>query len=123
MLRTVLLAVTLGSSVAAWAGDRGFFGFALRTEFDGSFWNPILSAASIGEVAPNSPTAKSGVAVGDVLLELEGLSVPGAKDEPLNNLKAVLKKEAHAGDQLHMKLRRANGEVYSVVLVAEQRKE
>lgn len=123
MLRTTLFAVAIGSSVAAWASDPGFFGFALRTEFDGSFWNPILAVATIGEVAPNSATSKSGVAVNDVLLELEGIPVPGAKDEPLKKLKAVLKKGAHVGDQLHMKLRRTNGEVYSIVLVAEKGKE
>lgn len=121
MLRSLLLAVTLGAAVAAWAGDRGFFGFALRTEFDGSFWNPVLAVASVAEVAPGSATARGGVAVGDLLLELEGISVPGAKDESLKQLKAMLEKDAHVGDRLRMQLRRASGEIYSVVLVAEPR--
>ena len=123
MLRALLIfAVILCSNVAV-AGERGFFGFALRTEFDGSFWNPVLSAASIAEVVPESPTAKSGISVGDVLLELEGIPVPGAKADALKKLKTTLKKDAVAGDQLHMKLRRPNGEVYSAVVVAEPRKE
>ena len=123
MLRTLLLAVAVLGSAITLAADKGSFGFALRTEFDGTFWSPVLSVASIAQVVQNSPTAKTGLVVGDVLLELEGITVPGAKDEELKKLKAVLKRDAHVGDQLRMKLRRANGEVYSAVLVAEPRKE
>jgi len=121
MPRSLLAAATFAGVVTAAVAADGFFGFALRTDFGGSFWNPILSVATISVVAPGSATAKNGVAVGDALLELEGIPVPGAKDEPLKKLKAILKKEAQVGDRLHMKLRRANGEVYSVVLVAEPR--
>jgi S1-C subfamily serine protease len=123
VLRNLLIATTMFCASVATADDRGFFGFALRTEFDGSFWSPVLSVASIAQVVPNSPTAKSGLAVGDVLLELEGIVVPGAKGDELKKLKAVLNKDDRIGDQLHMKLRRANGEIYSAVLVAEPRKE
>lgn len=122
MLRTLLIAALSAATIVA-AADKGFFGFALRTDFDGSFWKPVLSVASISVVAPNSSTARNGVAVGDILLELEGIPVPGAKGEQLDKLKAALKKDPRVGDQLRMTLRRANGEVYSAVLVAEPRKD
>jgi C-terminal processing protease CtpA/Prc len=105
------------------AADRGFFGFGLRTDFDGSFWSPVLASASISLVAPDSPTAKSGITLGDTLIEIEGLLIPGAKDEHLKKIKAILEKDARVGDQLHLKLRRNTGQEYSVTLTAEPRKE
>ena len=65
-----------------------------------------------------SPTEKAGVAVGDLLLEIEGLAVPGAKGEQLKKVRAVLEKASVPGDQLHLRLRRPSGETYSVVLLA-----
>jgi S1-C subfamily serine protease len=122
VLRALLIFTTLLCVNAALADEKGFFGFALRTDFDGSFWNPILSVGSISVVAPESAAAKGGVTVGDVLLELEGIPVPGAKGDDLKKLKEALKKDASIGDQLRMKLRRPGGEVYSVTLVAEPRR-
>lgn len=105
---------------AAWAAGPGSYGFAIRTDLDG-LWSPKISEARIEKVIENSATAKSGVVVGDVLLELDGMPVPGARGDALTKLKAVLDKEVQVGDQLSMKLRRANGDVYTVVLVAQQR--
>lgn len=121
--RALLIAAALCAASLAGAAEKGFFGFGLRTEFDGSFWNPVLALAAISLIVPDSPTARSGIAVGDVVLELEGLTVPGAKDDQLDKLEEVLERKPRVGDQLRMKLRRANGEVYSIVLVAEPRKE
>ena len=123
MLRTLLLATTILSAGTAVAADRGFFGFALRTDFDGSFWNPVLAAAAIDKVVIGSPAARGGLLAGDLLLEFEGIAVPGAAGEELKKLKAILDKDTQAGDQRHMKLRRASGDIYSATLVAEPRKE
>lgn len=122
-MRTTVIAVLICFASVASAAEKGFFGFALRTEFGGSFWSPVLTNASIAQVVPGSATAKSGIAVGDVLLEYEGLAIPGAKGDDLKRLKAALDRSAVVGDQLRMKLRRGNGKEYSVVLTAEPRKQ
>lgn len=122
-MRITMIALLISFASLAGAAEKGFFGYALRTEFDGSWFNPVLATAYIGEVVPGTPTAKAGIAVRDVLLEFEGLKVPGAKGDGLKKLKAALEKPAVVGDQRHMRLRRANGEEYSVVLTAESRKQ
>ena len=108
-----LFALLLSVSSAAWAGERGSFGFALSINGEGVFWNPTLRSVKIGTVAPKSPAAEAGMVTGDEIIEVGGKTVPGAKG---NDLKAHVEKDI--GESLHMKLRRANGEVAAVTLVA-----
>ena len=121
MARLFVLLAALLSPLAALAGPDAFFGLGLRTELDGTFWNPVLSSASIAEIAPNSPTAKGGLAVGDVVLTIEGLTVSGAKGDEFEKIKGILAKKPAIGDTLHLTLRRPNSQVYSAVLIAEPR--
>lgn len=96
-----------------WAGERGYFGFALTVEGEGKFWNPTLRSVRIKEVSPASPAALAGMVSGDEILEVAGKPVPGAKG---NDLKTEVEKEV--GQALTLKIRRASGEVVAVVLVA-----
>ena len=108
-----LLALLFSLSSAVWAGEKGYFGFALSINAEGMFWNPTLRAVKIATVAPQSPAAEAGMVTGDEILEVAGKPVPGAKG---NDLKAHVEKDI--GQALHLKLRRANGEVAAVTLVA-----
>ena len=47
-----------------WAGERGYFGFALTVDGGGKFWNPSLLSVRIKEVSPASPTALAGMVSG-----------------------------------------------------------
>lgn len=116
LLSSLWLLLVLPLAVSA--ADKGWFGLGLNTEVDGSFWNPVLSSASVSQVATGSPTEKVGITVGDLLLEIEGVAVPGAKGEQLKKIRAVLEKTPVPEDKLHLRLRRLNGETYSVVLTA-----
>ena len=108
-----LLALFLSLSSAVWAGERGFFGFALSIDGDGKFWNPTLRSVKIDSVSPTSPAGLAGLASGDEILEVAGKPVSGAKGK---ELKADVEKDI--GQSLQLKLRRANGELATVTLVA-----
>lgn len=108
-----LLALLFFMSSAVWAGERGYFGFSLSIDGNGMFWNPTLRSVKIETVAPKSPAAEAGIVTGDEIMEVAGKPVPGAKG---NALKAHVEKDI--GQSLQLKLRRANGEVVSVTLVA-----
>ena len=108
-----LLALMLSLSPAVWAGEKGYFGFALNISSEGMFWNPTLLSVKIATVSPKSPAAEAGIVTGDEILEVAGKPVPGAKG---NELKAHVQKDI--GQSLELKLRRANGDVANVTLVA-----
>ncbi len=108
-----LFALLLGVSSAVWAGERGYFGFGITVDGEGVLWNPTLRSVKIESVAPKSPAALAGLVSGDEIVEVAGKVVVGAKG---NDLKANIGKDI--GESLQMKLRRANGEVAVVTLVA-----
>lgn len=108
-----LLALFFSLSSAVWAGERGYFGFALSIDGDGKFWNPTLRSVKIDTVSPTSPAALAGLVSGDEIIEVAGKPVPGAKGK---ELKAHVEKDI--GQSLQLKLRRANGELATVTLVA-----
>jgi C-terminal processing protease CtpA/Prc len=108
--------------VVAAAAEKGWFGVGFSMEVAGSFWNPVLSSVSVSQVAPGSPAEKARIAVADLVLEIEGIPVAGAKGEQLKKLRAVVERASVPGDELHMQLRRVNGATYSVVLVAAPRR-
>ena len=113
--RIVGVGLLLWAAVAT-SGERGFFGYALAVKGGGFFLNPTISAISIREVLPGSPAARSGIAAGDSIVKLEGVAVAGRK---ANDLKA--RAERDVGETLHLELKRPNGQVYSVALVAVRR--
>jgi C-terminal processing protease CtpA/Prc len=95
------------------AGEKGWFGFGVAVELEGFILNPTLKAVKLDTVEPKSPAAEKGLAVGDEVLQVEGTDVPGSK---ALKLKALMQKEI--GQTLRMKLKRPNGESYSVTLTA-----
>ncbi|MEY2506011.1 MAG: hypothetical protein QOH01_340 [Verrucomicrobiota bacterium] len=114
-MKRLLLCVLL---VGAWtqlacAGEKGWFGFGVAIKGEGFFLNPILASATVDVVQPKSPAAEKGIAVGDEVLQIEGTDVPGTR---ALKLRPLMQKEV--GQTLHLKLKRANGETYSVALVA-----
>ena len=108
-----LLALFFSLSPTVWAGERGYFGFALSIDGNGMFWNPTLRSVKIDKVSPASPAALAGMVFGDEIIEVAGKPVFGAKG---NDLKAHVEKDI--GQSLQLKLRRANGEEIAVTLVA-----
>lgn len=108
-----LFALLLSVSSAAWAGERGYFGFTLSIDGNAMLWNPTLRSVKIDKVSPASPAALAGMVSGDEIIEVAGKPLPGAKG---SDLKAHVEKDI--GQSLQIKLRRANGEEVAVTLVA-----
>jgi S1-C subfamily serine protease len=84
-------AALLFSPLASHAAENGWFGFAL----------------------PASPAAKAGLSAGDMIVEIEGIVVEGAKAD---TLKAAMQKSA--GETLRLKIKRGADASQDVSLIA-----
>lgn len=76
----VALFIASQASIAG-ASEKGWFGVGFRTELSGFFWNPTLESVSLAVVAPGSPAATQRLAVGDPVLEIEGVPVSGQRED------------------------------------------
>jgi len=103
-----LLAPTL-----AFAGDKGWTGLTVRTNVS---WMLSVKTAVVAEVQKDSPAEKANIAVGDSITSIEGCDIPGCG---VNKAKGLIGKSV--GETVHLKLKRQNGEEYSVALVMAAR--
>ena len=116
--RTILVArATLLAAPALQAADeRGHLGFAISVDGDGPIWNPVLKSAKVAKVTPASPAASAGLLPGDLIVEVDGRTVAGAK---ARDLEPLMKKKP--GERLALKVQRAGGALQDLVLVAAER--
>ncbi len=115
-IKPALLVLSVVVSCAAWAGERGYFGFGMNVDADGMFWNPILRSVTIKDVAPQSPAASAGMQAGDAVLEVAGKPVAGAKGK---EMQAAIEKDI--GESVQIKVRHPNGDVAVLTMVATAR--
>ena len=97
------------------AAAAGTFGFVAKVDADGWF-NPRLKSVLIQSVVPGLPAATAGLAVGDIVVEVDGRAVAGAAASEMADL---MKKTP--GQKLNLKLRRPRGDTYTVELTAVRR--
>lgn len=107
-----LLIASLLCLATAQAGEPGGFGFNAAISVNGVF-SPTLVAVKIAKVNPNSAADKAGMKIGDEIIEIDGHQVPGAK---ASDIQQLMVKEV--GQTVAMKLKRENGEVFSLKMVA-----
>lgn len=112
-LTVALFALLLSLTSAAWAGERGYFGFNPEIDAEGMFWNPTLRSVTIAKVAPKSPADAAGMQQGDAVVEVAGKLVAGANGK---EIQALMQKDI--GESVRMKVKHANGEVVEITLVA-----
>jgi C-terminal processing protease CtpA/Prc len=93
--------------------NKGWFGFAVSAEIEGVSFNPVLQTVRIAKVVPSSPAAAAGLAEGDLIVEVEGLVIPGGK---ARELKKVMFKAI--GESMHLKIKHGTSEPRAVTLVA-----
>lgn len=108
------LAALMGS--VAMAADRGYFGFAVTVDMDSIALNPTLRTIKVDEVQAGSPAAKAGVIAGDLITEVQGLVVAGAKGD---DVKAAMQKLV--GETLRLKIKHANSDPVEVLMTAALR--
>lgn len=109
----VALATLLAAPVLQAADERGHLGFSISVDGDGPIWNPVLKTAKVAQVTPASPAASAGLVPGDLIVEVEGRVVAGAK---ARELEPLMKRKP--GERLALKVQRANGAVQDLVLIA-----
>jgi C-terminal processing protease CtpA/Prc len=116
-LRSLPLAVLQLTALGRAMADEatGTFGLVAKVETDGVF-SPRLKSVLIQSVVPGLPAAASGIAAGDLVVEVDGRVVAGAA---ASDMASLMKKAP--GQKLGLKLRRPRGDVYAVELTAVQR--
>lgn len=107
LLRTLLalcLAFTVFLAAAAPAGKG--FGFGLEVSVEG-FFAPKVTKVVVKSLEAGSQAQSAGLAVGDELIRVDGLTVPGA---PASELKSRM--EFEVGKPKKLGLRRTDGKEY-----------
>ncbi len=115
MLLGLLLVTVIAGAIPA-AQEKAWFGFKLAVKTSGLVLNPTVVAAVVQSVTANSPASQQKVAVGDEIVEAEGMPVAGNKARKLT---PFLTKAP--GEVLHLRLKRNDGEAYSATLTAMKR--
>jgi len=113
MKLVAIIGLLIMFSVWVYAEDRGYTGFTLDVSVSG-FFSPELVSIDVKEVKPDSPAEKSGIRVGDKLIEIDGCKIPGC---PAHEGKRLISKPK--GQLLPLMLQRADGSEYSATLVVE----
>jgi|SRR5579871_1740129 len=114
LVLTVMLAVAAAPRpVAAADAPKGWFGLVLSIDGDGSWFRPALRSVTVESVAHASPAEAAGVAAGDQVEAVDGITVAGAKADAV---RSALRKSP--GDRLRLKVRHGGGPAREVTLVA-----
>lgn len=113
----ILVVLFLLLAALAWspghAGNKAHLGFGTEVTISG-FFSPKLKRVRINEVIPSSPAAKAGLLVDDELLEANGKLISGA---PAREMARQLK-DIKAGEHLKLKVKRKDGSIVYVDIVA-----
>jgi C-terminal processing protease CtpA/Prc len=112
-IRYFLLALLISFSCNAMAGEKGYLGASFSVDGEGFFLNPTLKTVKIEKVVPNSPAAKAGIEPGDLLLEVGGKKIAGAK---ANDLRQFM--ELESGQTVHLSIQKSSREVKQLAVVA-----
>jgi S1-C subfamily serine protease len=78
--------------------------------------NPVVESIKLLKVIPGSPAAQKGIAVGDRVMEIDGMAIDGRK---VNELQPLTQKSV--GQSMRLRLKKPNGKSYTVVLVGVAR--
>jgi len=89
----------------------GKIGFSLKVQADGIF-NPKVTKIVVDLVEPESQAQKAGLALGDELIKVEDIEVPGTDASVLKpHIKFV------SGKPKKLVFKRVNGQIYEATLV------
>jgi C-terminal processing protease CtpA/Prc len=106
------LAAALLSAAPPVVAKPGTLGISISVDGEG-FLNPTLKSVKVVKVVPDSPAQQAGISEGDMILEVEGKQVAGAK---ANDIKPYLQREV--GQSVRLLLKRSNGEEKQVTVTA-----
>jgi S1-C subfamily serine protease len=107
----IIFVFLLGLAATAGATERAWYGFHIKPQLVGFPLNPVVKSVVIDKVKANSPATAHNIAIGDEIIEAEGKTVPGARA-----LQLLWIANKQPGEWLHMRLKRTNGQTYSVTV-------
>jgi regulator of sigma E protease len=99
------------TALAAHAGERGYFGFAMSVDGEGFFLNPTIKSVKIDKVFPKSPAEGAGMAPGELIVEIEGHPVSGTKADVLKPYM-----ERDAGQATHFVVKKPDGSLHALTV-------
>lgn len=115
MKRMILVVWLMFLLPIAWAGASGaWFGVQLGVEANGAADDPLITSVTVKGIAPGSPADHKDIQKGDQVLAVDGHLLAGSKPTDV----ALLIHGKQPGDKVDMKLKRADGSLHEVVLVA-----
>lgn len=112
LLLATALAIVATAAASAATRAPGWFGVAYTVHANG-FFNPTIESITIASVRPDSPASEVQLGVGDEVLAVDDHPVSGTK---ARDLRALMSKSV--GEVVHLSLKRATGELYTIILVA-----
>jgi C-terminal processing protease CtpA/Prc len=104
------LSLTQGTSAM---DDKGWFGMSVSVDAEGISLNPTIRSIKVVRVVPTSPAGSAGLIPGDSIVEVQGITVAGAKADVL---KAAMQKGV--GEALRLKVRRDTTAPRELTLIA-----
>lgn len=113
LLPLLVLAICLSVVRPAAAAEKGWYGFRVEPDITGTIFKPTVRSLTIKKVYPGSPAAEQEIRVGDVILEFDGVKVPGG-----NGYKVRAAATKTPGETLRLRLKRPGGEIYTAKIVA-----
>ena len=109
------LSLTWIFTASLMAAEKGWFGFGLKVAGSG-FLSLTVHSVTVESIAPHSPASEQSIAVGDEIIQVEEITVPGRRAW---ELKPLIQKQV--GETVHLRLKRPGGQIYSVTLIAVKR--
>jgi len=107
-----VLLVVLSAAASSQATSKPI-GFSLDISADG-FLNPTIVKAVVSSISPGSQAKAAGLAVGDELVRVQGITVPGGSASVLKPLMEFV-----VGQPKKLSLRRGDGTEYEATLTRE----
>lgn len=113
LARGAAAALLATAALAAQASGKGHLGISLAVDGEGTVWNPTLKSVKVAKVLPGSPAARAGLAEGDLIVEIEGRQVAGAR---AYDLQPYMQRDV--GQTVRFVVRKPSGELRPVVVTA-----
>lgn len=109
--RLVLLAFLVSITQVHAQQSSGRIGFSLNVQADG-FFNPKVIKITVNQVEPGSQAQLAGLTIGDELIQVQDVEVPGAEASVLKPHIEFVK-----GKPKKLVFKRVNGQIYEATLV------
>ena len=109
--RLVLLTFLVSITQVHAQQSSGRIGFSLNVQADG-FFNPKVIKITVNQVEPGSQAQLAGLTIGDELIQVQDVEVPGAEASVLKPHIEFVK-----GKPKKLVFKRVNGQIYEATLV------